>query len=68
MIPQILTNNAEDFVKTAQIFRDEYGHREVNLNLGCPSGTVTAKGKGAGFLGEPDKLERFWMRSSKRPG
>ena len=59
VIPQILTNNAEDFVKTAHIFRDEYGHREVNLNLGCPSGTVTAKGKGAGFLGEPDKLERF---------
>ena len=58
VIPQILTNNAEDFVKTAHIFRDEYGHREVNLNLGCPSGTVTAKGKGAGFLGEPDKLER----------
>ena len=46
-------------MKTAHIFRDEYGHREVNLNLGCPSGTVTAKGKGAGFLGEPDKLERF---------
>ena len=37
VIPQILTNNAEDFVKTAHIFRDEYGHREVNLNLGCPS-------------------------------
>lgn len=59
VIPQILTNSAEDFIKTAHIFRDEYGHKEVNLNLGCPSGTVTAKGKGAGFLGEPDKLERF---------
>ena len=43
VVPQILTNNAEDFVKTAHIFRDEYGHKEVNLNLGCPSGTVTAK-------------------------
>lgn len=59
VIPQILTNNAEDFIKMAHIFRDEYGHKEVNLNLGCPSGTVTAKGKGAGFLGEPDKLDRF---------
>ena len=27
----------------------EYGYTEVNLNLGCPSGTVAAKGKGAGF-------------------
>lgn len=59
VIPQILTNHAEDFIRTAHIFRDEYGHKEVNLNLGCPSGTVTAKGKGAGFLGEPDKLDRF---------
>lgn len=35
------------------------GYREVNLNLGCPSGTVSAKGKGAGFLAYPDRLERF---------
>ena len=35
------------------------GYGEVNLNLGCPSGTVTAKGKGAGFLGDLPRLERF---------
>ena len=35
------------------------GYAEVNLNLGCPSGTVTAKGKGAGFLAHPDELDRF---------
>lgn len=59
VVPQILTNCAEDFMQTAKILKEEYGHREVNLNLGCPSGTVTAKGKGAGFLGEPEKLEVF---------
>lgn len=59
VIPQILTNNAEDFMETALILKEEYGHREVNLNLGCPSGTVTAKGKGSGFLGEPEKLDAF---------
>ena len=31
---------------------------EVNLNLGCPSGTVVAKGKGAGLLGAPEALDR----------
>ena len=36
------------------------GYTEVNLNLGCPSGTVTAKGKGAGFLAKPEELERFF--------
>lgn len=58
VVPQILTNNADDFLQTAEILMD-YGHKEINLNLGCPSGTVTAKGKGSGFLGEPVKLERF---------
>ena len=59
VVPQILTCSAEDFIRTAQLLRDEYGHQEVNLNLGCPSGTVTAKGKGAGFLAEPKKLDAF---------
>lgn len=58
VVPQILTNHAEDFLQTAELLM-EYGHREVNLNLGCPSGTVTAKGKGSGFLAEPEKLDRF---------
>ena len=38
----------------------DLGYPEVNLNLGCPSGTVTAKGKGAGFLAHPDELDRFF--------
>lgn len=59
VVPQILTNNPQDFIETANLFKEEYGHREVNLNLGCPSPTVTAKGKGSGFLGEPEKLDRF---------
>lgn len=58
VIPQILTNNAEDFLQTARIMK-EYGHKELNLNLGCPSGTVTAKGKGSGFLKNPEILDRF---------
>ena len=47
VIPQILTNRADDFLEIEkQLY--EYGYREVNLNLGCPSGTVTAKRQGAG--------------------
>lgn len=58
LVPQLLTNNAEDFVRTAKEF-EAYGYREINLNLGCPSGTVTAKRRGAGFLAYPEELERF---------
>ena len=35
------------------------GYTEVNLNFGCPSGTVTAKGKGSGMLRDLDKLDAF---------
>lgn len=49
LVPQILTNHAGGFLKTAVLF-SELGYKEVNLNLGCPSGTVTKKGRGAGFI------------------
>ena len=58
VIPQILTKVPEDFLWMTEQCRD-LGYKEVNLNLGCPSGTVTAKGKGSGMLREPDGLERF---------
>ena len=58
LVPQILTNCAEDFIKTAKNLQ-EYGYEEVNLNLGCPSGTVVSKKKGSGFLEFPEELHRF---------
>lgn len=58
LVPQILTNHAEDFIWAALEFK-ALGYEEVNLNLGCPSGTVTAKKKGAGFLAYPDQLDQF---------
>lgn len=61
LVPQLLTNNAEDFIWAAKVLRDR-GFREVNLNLGCPSGTVVAKRKGAGFLSLPEELDAFLER------
>lgn len=58
LVPQILTNKAGDFLEIAQRIA-AYGYDTVNLNLGCPSGTVTAKKRGAGFLGEPEALDAF---------
>ena len=57
-VPQILTKNAQDFLWAAQTCQDR-GYGEVNLNLGCPSGTVVAKGKGSGMLSDPDALDSF---------
>lgn len=58
LVPQILTNQAEDFIRVAKVLR-EYGYEEVNLNLGCPSGTVVSKKKGAGFLEFPTRIDHF---------
>ena len=58
VIPQILTKNPEDFLWFAGVAQD-LGYKEINLNLGCPSGTVFSKGKGSGMLREPDALDRF---------
>lgn len=58
-VPQVMTCRAEDFLWAAETVRD-LGYDEVNLNLGCPSGTVTAKGKGSGFLAKPEELDRFF--------
>lgn len=57
-VPQLLTKVPEDFLWAAQQCRDR-GYEEVNLNVGCPSGTVVSKGKGSGMLGDPDRLDCF---------
>ena len=57
-VPQILAKDPNRFLIMSRLLRDA-GYTEVNLNLGCPSGTVTAKGKGAGMLRDPDALSRF---------
>lgn len=59
VIPQVLTNCAEDFIRIARRLK-QFGYQEVNLNLGCPSRTVVAKNRGSGFLAKKEDLERFF--------
>jgi tRNA-dihydrouridine synthase len=58
LIPQLLTNNAKDFIHTSNKIK-ELGYNEINLNLGCPSGTVVSKNRGAGFLAKREELNVF---------
>ena len=58
VVPQVLTNRAEDFCEIAKEL-EQLGYGTVNLNLGCPSGTVAAKNRGAGFLALPEELDSF---------
>lgn len=61
LIPQILTNNSEAFIRTARGMR-EYGYEEINLNLGCPSKTVVNGGRGSGFYRTEKDCVNFWIR------
>ena len=55
---QVLTNNPEHFKDFSKIVSD-LGYKELNLNIGCPSGTVVKKNKGSGMLRDLYSLERF---------
>ena len=58
VVPQILTNDSEGFIRTARQLM-EFGYNEINLNLGCPSGTVVSKFRGSGFLAKKEELDKF---------
>ena len=58
VVPQLLTNHSEQCLLAIRELQT-YGYSEINLNFGCPSGTVIVKRKGAGFLADLQALDRF---------
>lgn len=58
VVPQIMANDVGLFLEAAAMLK-ELGYNEINLNLGCPSGTVVSKYRGAGFLAKPRELDIF---------
>lgn len=56
LVPQLLANRSDYFLWAAEELY-AMGYREVNFNLGCPSGTVVAKHKGSGALRDPAELD-----------
>jgi tRNA-dihydrouridine synthase len=58
LVPQLIGNRADEILMMAEQLA-AMGFDEINLNFGCPSGTVVAKKRGAGFLSCPDELDRL---------
>ena len=58
VVPQVLSNKADETLWAVEELAKR-GYREVNLNLGCPVGTVVRKHKGAGMLQDPGLLDCF---------
>jgi tRNA-dihydrouridine synthase B len=57
-IPQIMSSNAEDFTRLANMLYDR-GCGTVNWNIGCPFPMVVKKGRGAGMLCHPERIASF---------
>lgn len=60
LVPQVLVNNSEYFIKAVTQLMELGYTKEININIGCPSGTVVSKKKGAGFLTEIEAMDRFF--------
>ena len=58
LVPQLMTIQADEVQSMGQCLH-QMGFDEININLGCPSGTVVAKGRGSGLLRNPDALNAF---------
>ena len=59
LIPQIISNSAYQSALYIKLLSEKYGYDEVNINLGCPSGTVVSKGKGSGMLRDPEAMDAY---------
>lgn len=57
-IPQIMSSNPDDFIALANALYD-IGCGTVNWNIGCPFPMVVKKGRGAGILCYPARVESF---------
>lgn len=55
LIPQVITNDAEEFLFVAK-FVQQFGYKELNWNLGCPYPMVTKRGMGSGLICNPKKI------------
>ncbi len=57
-VVQALSSDSAAFLEFAQKVR-VLGYDEINLNFGCPSGTVVKKMRGSGALRDLDSLDRL---------
>ena len=55
VIPQIITNDADEFVFVAK-YVQSLGYKELNWNLGCPYPMVTKSGMGSGLICNPTRI------------
>lgn len=58
LIPQIMTNNSEEFLLVAK-FVQSLGYKELNWNLGCPYPMVVNKCLGSGLINDIKRIDHI---------
>jgi tRNA-dihydrouridine synthase len=61
VIPQIITNDAEEFLFVAN-YVQQMGYKELNWNLGCPYPMVAKCGMGSGLISNTSQIEHILKR------
>jgi len=61
VIPQIITNDAEEFLFVANYVK-ELGYNELNWNLGCPYPMVAKCGMGSGLISNTERINQILER------
>jgi tRNA-dihydrouridine synthase len=61
VIPQIITNDAEEFLFVAK-YVQQLGYNELNWNLGCPYPMVAKCGMGSGLIRNTSQIEHILQR------
>ncbi|MFY7988156.1 MAG: tRNA dihydrouridine synthase [Flavobacterium sp.] len=61
VIPQIITNDADEFLFVAKYIR-ELGYKELNWNLGCPYPMVAKCGMGSGLISNTSQIQHILKR------
>ena len=56
LIPQIVAAEPDEFRMLVEQISG-WGYREIDLNMGCPFPLIVRRGKGAGILSSPEKVE-----------
>lgn len=62
VIPQIITNDAEEFLFVAK-YVQSLGYKELNWNLGCPYPMVAKSGMGSGLICNTSRINEILHRA-----
>ena len=61
VIPQIMTNDAEEFLFVAKYVK-QLGYKELNWNLGCPYPMVVNRCMGSGLISDAKRIDEVLKR------